>query len=388
MDKETNILVKTLFGLENVLENELKALGFKEIRKGSRAVSFKGGLKEIYQANYLCRSAMRVLKPIIHFTFKTVDEYYENINAFPWEKLLHLQDTFSIDPVVHRSELFTNSIFASHKAKDGIVDRFYKKYDERPSVNKHNPDLYINIHVNGNKCTVSIDSSGESLHKRGYRAEVMQAPINEVLAAGMLLLTGWKGDSNLVNPMCGSATLAIEAAMIANNIPAGQYRKHFAFMSWRDFDPGIWRIVKEEAREQRKEFDGFIFASDISDRAIQASEANIKAAKMEDEIFLEKANFHTYEPAPGPAMLILNPPYGERLKVEDNVENYKKIGDTFKQKYKDYKAWLISSDLTAIKNIGLKTTQKITLYNGSLECRFVEYDIFEGSKKDLNKEDL
>ena len=376
MEEKSEIHVKTLFGLETVLESEMKALGFQEIRKGSRAVSFKGSLKDIYKANYLCRTAIRVLKPIIRFEFNSIDEYYENIHAYPWEELLHLQDSFSIDPVVHRSSFFTNSIFASHKAKDAIVDRFYKKYDLRPSVNKYNPDLYINVHVNDRKCSISIDSSGEPLFKRGYRMQVAEAPLNEVLASGMLLLTGWEGQHNFVNPMCGSGTLAIEAAMIAKNIPAGKYRKDFAFMHWRDFNPSLWREVKEEAFLNKREFDAFIFASDLSDKAIAATNENIKAVGLEEDIVVEKANFLSYEPAADPGLLVINPPYGERIKLEDSIKSYQKIGDVLKQKYTDYTAWIISSDLEAIKKIGLRSTKKHILYNGSLECRFIQYDIF------------
>ena len=374
------MVAKTITGLEEVLAAELKALGANDVELLKRAVSFTGDKALMYKANQWVRTALRILKPLKSFTLVNEDDLYTELKQIPWEDYMDVHKTLAMDAVVNDS-LFTHSHFVALRAKDAVVDYFRDKFGRRPSVNTENPDLRINIHLQNNICDISLDSSGTSLHKRGYRQIVGEAPMSEVLAAGLILLSGWDKQSNFLDPMCGSGTLLIEAALIANNIPPSTYREDFGFMKWKDFDAELWKDLKNEAFDLQTEFDYKIIGSDISERNLSAAVRNVRSAHLHKDIELSVGSFENIVPPEGPGMLITNPPYGERIQVRDIIQLYRQIGDTLKQKFAGWQTWVISGDLLAIKHIGLKPTKRITVFNGQLECKFNKFEIYEGSKK-------
>jgi len=377
-------LAKSPAGLEDVLAEELSNLGATKVEILKRAVSFEGDQKLMYKANYHCRTALRILMPINQFTFQNENEFYDRIYELPWEEYLEPDQTLSIDSTIG-SSIFTHSHFVSQRAKDAIADRFRERTGVRPSVDLENPDLRINMHIYRDTVNVSLDSSGASLHKRGYHTVNAEAPLSEVLAAGMIMLTGWHGECNFIDWMCGSGTLLIEAAMIAMNLPAGQFREEYGFMKWKDFSPQLWKQVKEDALNNQRDLEVEIRGSDISQRNLRAAESNIRNAYLHKDIQLRVADFRDIKPPEGAGILISNPPYGERIEVDDLYELYREMGNALKRNFEGYKAWLISSDLHAIKLVGLRPMAKKMLWNGQLECRFVGFDLYHGSKKDLYK---
>lgn len=385
-NKRFGMIAKTMAGLEDLLAEELIALGADNLEIGTRMVSFDGDKTLLYKANIHCRTALRILKPIYTFKARNADEIYAEIKKINWFDYMTEKQTFAIDSVVF-SEIFTHSKFVAYRVKDGLVDFFTKKTGERPSVSVANPDLLINIHIAHDKCTLSIDSSGESLHKRGYRTAQTEAPLNEVLAAGMILRTGWRGESDFVDPMCGSGTLLIEAAMIAMNIPPGIYRESFAFEKWNDFDKDLFdELYNDDSRE--REFKHKIYGSDISERAIAIATENIKSAGVARYINIETKALQQYTQAPAETgILITNPPYGERIKPDDLLGMYEMIGERLKHVFTGYKAWILSYKKECFDKIGLKASQKVKLKNGSLDCEFREYSIFAGKKYDRKKTD-
>lgn len=384
MNNETfEMVAKTLYGLEEILAGELLALGANDLQIGRRMVSFTGDKELLYRANFCCRTALRILKPIYHFKAKDADTVYKEVKKVEWEKYMSLDKTFAIDSVIY-SEDFNHSKFVAYRTKDAIVDYFMEKYEKRPSVRVNNPDLYINIHISHNDCTLSIDSSGESLHKRGYRVDQTEAPLNEVLAAGMILKTGWKGESNFVDPMCGSGTLLIEAAMIALNIAPGIHHKEFAFEKWVDFDQELFdRIYNDESRE--REFNFKCYGSDISPTAIDISLENIRSAGLVKYIELKTLGLQQYTDAPKPGIMVTNPPYGERISTRDLLGLYSMIGERMKHVFTGYNVWIISYKDECLEKIGLRPSEKMKLINGSLECEYRKYEVFEGKNKDYKK---
>ncbi|HLN52884.1 MAG TPA: class I SAM-dependent RNA methyltransferase [Lentimicrobium sp.] len=381
---KSSFLAKSPAGLEEVLAQELSKLGASSIEILKRAVSFDGDQKLLYKANYHLRTALRVLVPVKQFTFNTENEYYDRIRAINWEYYIENSQTLAIDSTISDS-IFTHSHFVSQRTKDAIADRFRERTGNRPSVDLENPDLRINIHIYRDTVNVSLDSSGASLHKRGYHSMNAEAPLSEVLGAGMIMLTGWNGESNFIDWMCGSGTLLIEAAMIAMNLPAGQFRDEFGFMKWKDFSPELWRQVKEEALDQQKDTDIEILGSDISAKNLKAAEINIRNASLHKDIRLKVADFKDIRPPQGKGILVSNPPYGERIQVDELHDLYKEMGNALKRNFEGYQAWLISSDQRALKLIGLRPMAKKVLWNGQLECRFVGFDLYHGSKKDQFK---
>ncbi|MBK7213267.1 MAG: RNA methyltransferase [Bacteroidales bacterium] len=388
MTQETTIpekkiyVAKTIGGLEEILADELASLGGEDIEILNRAVSFSGDEALLYKANYWSRTALRILVPVFDFQLADEDDLYSHIYEFPWEDVLNLNQTLAIDAVVSESEL-THSHFVALRTKDAIVDRFRERNNgRRPSVDIDNPDVRVNIHIFGSKCDVSLDSSGTSLHKRGYRVSNAEAPMSEVLAAGLIIMSKWDKKSTFIDPMCGSGTLLIEAGLIANNIPPGQYRKSFGFMQWNSFKPELWKTVVEEALELQTEFEGHIIGNDISAKNLAAAKNNIKSAKLHKDIQLSVGPFSELTPPEGESgVVVINPPYGERIKTNDIIGLYREIGDTLKKNFTGYSATVISSDQYALKSVGLKATQKHIVWNGPLECRVATFDLYLGTRK-------
>ncbi len=384
------MVAKTMVSLEEVLADELRELGAEEVTVGNRAVEFVGDMRMLYRANYCCRTALAILKPFAEFDANNDQELYDQVYKIRWEKILDCDCTFMIDSTTS-GEVFTHSYYAALKTKDAIVDRFRRNFGKRPSIDTEMPDYKFNLHIRDSHVTLLMNASGDSLHKRGYRQGVGVAPINEVLAAGLLKLAGWKCDCNFYDPMCGSGTMLIEAAMMANNIPAQYYRGNkFGFMRWKEFNLGEWKSVKNE--EDRKigalDFDCEIWGNDIDEQVIQQCEKNLEYTKLHHDVMLHIGDFADQEPPEGKTLIVTNPPYGERIKVEDLNAMYEKLGDTFKQKYgKDCDVWLITSDFEAMKHIGLHPSRKIPVQNGALDCRFLHFELYDGSKKGKYQQD-
>ena len=379
------MIAKTMAGLEDVLAEELIGLGANNLEIGKRMVSFEGDLALMYKANIQCRTALRILRPVYEFKAKTTDDIYKKVKAMNWFEHLTENSTFAIDAITF-SDYFTHSKFVAYRVKDAIADYFMQRTEKRPSVDVENPDLLINFHIAHDKCTLSFDSSGESLHKRGYRVAQTEAPLNEVLAAGMILKTGWRGGSDFIDPMCGSGTLLIEAAMIAMNVPPGIYRQNFAFEKWKNFNADLFETIYNDDSGER-EFKHKIYGSDISSEAIAIAAKNVKNAGLDKSIDLKVMPFESYTEAPSEnAILVTNPPYGERIKPEDLFGLYENIGERLKHVFMGYSAWILSYKKECFDKIGLKPSKKIQLVNGSLQCEFRKYDIFAG-KKYPKKED-
>ncbi len=381
MNHDFKMVATTLFGLEEVLETELKNLGAQKVEVGVRSVSFFGDKGFMYKANLALRTAIRILKPIKSFKVFDEDDLYKKLQGIDWERVMNVDATFSIGAVVNSKHFTTNSHYISLKSKDAIADYFRHKYHKRPNVDTKHPDVKIHVHIQKDYCTVSLDSSGMSLHKRGYRTATNIAPINEVLAAGLVLLSGYKGDCNFIDPMCGSGTILIEAAMIANNIPANINRVEFAFEKWENYDEDLFFIIQDSLLKKVKESHFKIMGFDKAPSAIRKANDNIKNANLSEFIGVHHVNFfNSVKEVFGKTTILFNPPYGERLSI-DVKEFYKKIGDTLKHGYPDSTVWFITSDMQALKHVGLRTSKRIPLKNADLDCKFVRYDIYEGSKK-------
>jgi putative N6-adenine-specific DNA methylase len=380
MEENFKMVAKTFFGFEEILAKELLQLGAQQIKPGNRMVSFVGDLGFLYKANLCLRTALKILKPIHTARVQDEDALYQLFYDLPWEDFLDVDSKFVIDSVVHGT-LFTHSQFASQKAKDGLVDQFRDRYNERPSVDLNRPDLRINLHIQEDFCTVSLDSSGASLHHRGYRTATNIAPLNEVLAAGLIQLSGWKGNTDFLDPMCGSGTIVIEAAMFASNIPANINRKQFAFEKWTDWDADLFEKIQESQLKRIKNPGIQIKGSDKAPSAIEKATINVDNANLSEFIILEKKDFFQIDKeTSGPLHLLTNPPYGERLEGDMNAL-YQGIGDAFKQSFPNTQAWLISSNMQALKCVGLRPSRKIKLFNGKLESRLMFYPIYEGTKR-------
>jgi 23S rRNA (guanine2445-N2)-methyltransferase len=381
MEGNFKMLAKSLYGFESVLAKELRNLGAQEVKEGVRNVKFMGDKGFMYKANLALRTAIRILVPIHSFKLNNENDLYENLQKINWENYFDINKTFAINSSVH-SDNFTNSHYVSLKSKDAIVDFFRRKYQDRPNIDIKHPDVLFNIHIQNDTCTVSLDSSGDSLHKRGYKTDTNIAPINEVLAAGLILLSGYDGSQHFIDPMCGSGTILIEAAMIANNIPVNINRPEFAFEKWNNFDEDLFEIIHDSLLKKVKNSNQKIIGFDKAPSAIRKAQNNVKNASLEEFITIERQNFFdSVKPVEGDALVLFNPPYGERLEINVPLF-YKEIGNTLKQSYPDTNAWFITSDFTTgLKNVGLRTSKKIKVFNGKLECRFVKYEMYKGSKK-------
>lgn len=373
------ISVSTLPYLEPVLAKELELLGADDIEIGKRIVHCTGNLELVYRANLHLRTALRVFVPIHTFSIRHSDELYKRALSIDWSEYLSQEKTFAIEPNVH-SVMFNHTNFASLRLKDAIADFFTNKEGKRPNVNPDNPDVLFNLHIDEHRVTISLDSSGESLNRRGYRVAGAKAPLNEVLAAGMLMLTSWKGQSDFYNPMCGSGTLAIEAAMIATNTPALWLRQSFGFSNWKSFDAALWQQVREQAEQNIQTATHKIYASDVEKCQLQAAAENINIAKLPVEILLSEEDFFETKPHSDAGVLVLNPPYGERMPQDEIDFFYKRIGSHLKHEWQNHSAWIISSNQEALKFIGLKPSKKLHLMNSTLQCKFNEYELFRGKR--------
>lgn len=379
MKEEFELLAKTFQGLEEILAKELTELGASNIEIGNRMVAFTGDKALMYRANFCLRTAIRILKPIKHFKAGNADEVYDNVKNIPWENYLNNGKSFAVDAVVFSNE-FRHSKFVAYKVKDAIVDYFREKTGERPSVRINNPDLRLNIHIAEEQCTLSLDSSGDSLHRRGYRQEAVEAPLNEVLAAGMILMTGWRGECDLIDPMCGSGTIPIEAALIARNIAPGVFRKEFAFEKWVDFDQELFDSIYNDDSQER-DFDHMIYGYDNNPKANEIALRNVKAAGLTKVITLKLQPFQQFEQPEQKSLIITNPPYGERISTDDLLGLYRMIGERLKHAFAGNDAWILSYRDECFDQIGLKPSAKIPLYNGALECQFRQYRLFDGKFK-------
>ena len=384
MNQQSELIAKTFQGLEEVLAQELTELGADNIEIGRRMVSFTGDKEMMYRANFCLRTAIRILKPIKHFTAQNADEVYDAVKSIEWTDFLNNTDSFAIDAVVF-SETFRHSKFVAYKVKDAIVDYFRERTGNRPSVRINNPDLAINIHIAENQCTLSLDSSGESLHRRGYRQEQVEAPLNEVLAAGMILMTGWRGECDLIDPMCGSGTIPIEAALIARNIAPGVFRKEFGFEKWKDFDQELFdNIYNDDSKE--REFTHKIYGYDNNPKANEIATHNVKAAGVSKDVVLRIQPFQQFEQPTEKSIIITNPPYGERISANDLLGLYQMIGERLKHAFVGNDAWILSYRDECFDQIGLKPSVKVPLFNGALECQFRKYQIFDGKYKEFRTE--
>ncbi|OWP83677.1 RNA methyltransferase [Flavobacterium davisii] len=380
MENNFKMVAKTLFGLEEVLAKELQILGAQKVEIGTRMVSFFGDKGFMYKANLALRTALKILKPIHQFRVYNESSLYKGIQQVDWAQYFGANQTFVIDTTVN-SEYFNHSQFVALKCKDAIVDQFKEKLGHRPSIDKDHPDVRINIHIDRENCSVSLDSSGDSLHHRGYRTATNIAPINEVLAAGILLLSGWDGSCNFMDPMCGSGTILAEAAMIACNIPANINRKEFAFEKWADWDNDLFDKIMDSLLNKTREFHYKIIGYDKAPSAVIKARTNVTQANLDEYIIIREQNFfETKKTLEGPLHMVFNPPYGERLDI--HLERfYREIGDTLKQGYPNTNAWFITGNMEALKFVGLKPSRKIKLFNGKLESRLAKFEMYEGSKK-------
>lgn len=370
----------TLAGLEPVLVKELEDLGATNIVPAKRAVQFEGDKKLLYRSNLELRTAIRVLHPIRSFRARNEDQLYQNIRKINWAEYMQVNGTLAVNASTH-SPFFTHSKYAALKTKDAIVDRFRQDFRRRPNVDIQSPDIRVNLHISQDNCTVSIDSSGDSLHKRGYKTESVEAPLSEVLSAGLISLSGWNKDCNFIDPMCGSGTNLIEAALMAYNIPPQLQRKEFGFMRWKNYDLDLWKEVLQEAKDNVRDFKHEILGFDRELKAVKISQWNSISAKIEEKIKVERKSFEKLVPPEAPGFVLINPPYEQRLITGDINALYKMIGDQLKNAFSGYEAWIISSNKEALKHIGLRPSRKMTLYNGPLECKFHKYELYQGSKK-------
>ena len=384
MGQEYNMIAKTFMGLENVLAEELIALGANNVQIGRRMVSFSGDKELMYRANFQLHTAIRILKPIATFKARSAEDMYEEVKKIDWSQYIEKGKTFSVDSVVYSDE-FRNSRFVTYKVKDAIVDQFREKTGDRPNVSVTNPDIRLHIHIAEDEASLSLDSSGESLHRRGYRQESVEAPLNEVLAAGMILMTGWKGETDFIDPMCGSGTLLVEAALIARNISPGVFRKEFAFEKWPDFDADLFDMIYNDD-SQEKEFNHHIYGYDINIKAVNTARLNVRAAGLTKDITVEEQDFKDFTKPEQKSIMITNPPYGERISTPNLLDTYKMIGERLKHAFGGNDAWILSYREECFDQIGLKPSIKIPVFNGSLECEFRKYAMFEGKMKEFRAE--
>ncbi|MBS1650901.1 MAG: class I SAM-dependent RNA methyltransferase [Bacteroidetes bacterium] len=372
--------VTTFFGLEEILAKELFQLGGKNIKQFTRGASVTGDLGFLYKLNLCLHTGLKVLVPIADFSIQNQQDLYDAVKQIEWEKFIGAENTLMIESVLN-TEIFNHSLFVAQKAKDAIADRFVEKTGKRPSVDLIKPDFKLYIHVFNNEVNISLDSSGEPLYKRGYRSDINKAPIKEVLAAGLVKLSGWESHLLLIDGMCGSGTIAIEAALWANNVPPGCFRNEFTFMYWKNFNEDLYKTIFDGALNKIKEHNVSIIANDNDEATLKKAAVNVKNANVDDVIKCTNQSFFDIMPSKNSGTVILNPPYGERLAINEITAMYKEIGNKLKKDFNNFNAWIITSSPDGFKSIGLRPSRKIKIYNGALECRFLKYELYQGSKK-------
>lgn len=378
------MIAKTFMGLETILADELRALGAADVTTSRRVVTFRGDKELMYRANFALRTAIRILKPIKHFHANSADDVYNAVSKIDWSQYIKEGKTFSVDAVVYSNE-FRNSRFVTYKVKDAIVDQFRERTGQRPNISVSNPDIRLHIHIADFDATLSLDSSGESLHRRGYRQEQVEAPLNEVLAAGMILMTGWKGETDFIDPMCGSGTLPIEAALIARNMAPGLFRKEYAFEKWDDFDADLFDNIYNDDSQERP-FNHKIYGYDIDPKAVNTALLNVKAAGLTRDITIEQADFANFTQPAEKAIIVMNPPYGERISTPNLLGTYRMIGERLKHQFIGNEAWVLSYREECFAQMGLKPSLKTPLFNGPLECEYRKYQLFDGKMKEFRSE--
>ena len=378
------MIAKTFMGLETILADELRTLGAADVTTSRRVVTFRGDKELMYRANFALRTAIRILKPIKHFHANSADDVYNAVSKIDWSQYIKEGKTFSVDAVVYSNE-FRNSRFVTYKVKDAIVDQFRERTGQRPNISVSNPDIRLHIHISDFDATLSLDSSGESLHRRGYRQEQVEAPLNEVLAAGMILMTGWKGETDFIDPMCGSGTLPIEAALIARNMAPGLFRKEYAFEKWDDFDADLFDNIYNDDSQERP-FDHKIYGYDIDPKAVNTALLNVKAAGLTRDITIEQADFANFTQPAEKAIIVMNPPYGERISTPNLLGTYRMIGERLKHQFIGNEAWVLSYREECFAQMGLKPSLKTPLFNGPLECEYRKYQLFDGKMKEFRSE--
>ena len=384
MTQQFEIIAKTFMGLEPVLAKELTQLGASDVQIGRRMVSYKGDKELLYRSNFQLHTAIRILKPIKHFKALSADDVYEGVKDIDWSEYIGADKTFAVDSVVF-SEEFRHSKFVAYKVKDAIVDQFRERTGQRPNISISNPDIRLHIHIAEDQCTLCLDSSGDSLHRRGYRQESVEAPLNEVLAAGMILMTGWHGETDFIDPMCGSGTLLIEAALIARNMAPGLFRKEYAFEKLPDFDRELFDEIYNDDSQER-EFNHHIYGYDVDIKAVNTARLNVKAAGLTSDITIEEQDFKDFTQPKNKSIMVTNPPYGERISTNDLLGTYKMIGERLKHQFTGNEAWILSYREECFAQIGLKPSIKIPLFNGSLECEFRKYQMFDGKMREFREE--
>jgi putative N6-adenine-specific DNA methylase len=382
------LIIKTHAGLEQLLADEVITAGGHEVQLLVRAVRCLADIDTMYRINYICRTALRVLKLLHGFVVNDENDLYREINKLDWPDIFPVDGTFAINANVNRSQM-THAQYVSLKAKDAVVDKFREILGKRPNVNITDPDVRIHIHISASQGMVLLDSSGDSLHKRGYRRGQGLAPINEVLAAGMVLLSGWDATTDLLDPMCGTGTILCEAAMIAQKMPAGYFRKKFGFMSWPNYQPELWNQITKTENARIAPAQCHLYGADVNQRVLAQTDEVLRATGFDKITTLKQVAFEDSSPPTNkPGIIITNPPYGERIQKSNLNDFYHMIGDVLKNKFAGYTAWLITSDFGALKSVGLRTSRKITLFNGPLECRYVQYQLYRGSRKGRDDEKI
>ena len=384
MEQQFELIAKTFMGLEPVLAKELTQMGANDIQIGRRMVSFQGNKETMYRANFQLHTAIKILKPIAHFKATCADDVYAEVMKIDWTAYLTPERTFAVDSVVF-SEEFRHSKFVSYKVKDAIVDQLREKTGKRPNISVSNPDLRLHIHIADTDATLCLDSSGESLHRRGYRQDSVEAPLNEVLAAGIIMMTGWQGETDFIDPMCGSGTLLIEAALIAHNMAPGLFRKEYAFEKWPDFDADLFDSIYNDDSQER-EFQHHIYGYDVDVKAVNTARLNVRAAGLTADITIEQQDFKDFIQPQEKSIIVTNPPYGERISTPNLLDTYRMIGERLKHQFCGGDAWILSYREECFEQIGLKPSVKIPLYNGSLECELRKYQMFDGKLKEFRSE--
>jgi putative N6-adenine-specific DNA methylase len=374
------INVTTFFAMEDLLAREVQQLGGRNIEPFSRGVSVTGDLGFLYKANLCLQTALKVLVPVARFEAPDEHKLYAAVKSMPWENFLGLEDTFMIEAVLN-SEVYTHSLYVSRKVKDAIADRFREKTGRRPDVDLLKPSLRIYVHIHDTDVSIQLDSSGDPLYRRGYRIDIGEAPMKEVLAAGLVRLSGWERHQLLIDGMCGAGTIAIEAAISANRIPAGYYRNDFTCMRWKNFDHSLYEMIYEGAIGRIRNDEMEIRASDIDATMVRKATSNVKTAKVDDVVKVSQESFFDLQPNKNSGVLILNPPYGERIPVADIEKLYKEIGNKLKKDFQGFNCWILTSSPEAVKSIGLRPSRRIKIYNGALECRYLRFEMYPGTKK-------